>query len=236
MKFHFKLSDEDRLKALQENWLIFLHEFFEEKTVFHTSQTDFLAFLDPHIIESHGHSRVLLFAHNRGKEPKVFESSIFVGLLLGKSVSKIKHAPPFRFCALPEELVCIEFPLKGNKTPKGKYRVSIKVQDSGDTVKRLGEKFSIQFVTEFISEWAGVPGQALTGWALDKLKNRKIHVSEADTLYLGTTTGIQLTKDRIGKKIDLVEPVAGTAFSGVADGVLTEIFDTSSPSLTLTVV
>ncbi|MBU7029208.1 MAG: hypothetical protein HXS48_19890 [Theionarchaea archaeon] len=236
MKFHFKLSDEDRLKALQENWLIFLHEFFEEKTVFHTSQTDFLAFLDPHVIESYGHSRMLLFAHNRGKEQKVFESSILVGLLQGKSVSKIKHSPPFRFCALPEELVCIEFPLKGNKTAKGKYRIGIKVKDSGDTAKRLGEKFSIQFVTEFISEWAGIPGQVLTGWALDKLKNRKIHVSKADALYLGTTAGTQLMKGRIGKKIDIAEPVVGTAFSGVADGVLTEIFDTSSSSLTLTVV
>jgi len=253
MKYRFRLSDREGLSMLRENWLIFLYEFFEEKTAFHTSQTVFLAFLDPSVIKSHEHSRILLFAHNRGKNQRVFESSISIGLLQGKSISRIKHAPPFKFAVWPEELICVEFPLKGDKTPVGKYRIGIHVKDSEERVRSLGEKFSIQFVAEFISQnvadfisgGVGIPSRVLTGWTLHKLKSKKIHISKADTLYLGTTTGVQYLADYAGTQIkeeikrlsgkDVGENV-GTALSGVADGVLSEMFDRSSPSLTLTVV
>ena len=254
MKFQFRLSDKEGLKELQEDWLMFFYKFFEEKVVFQSSHIVFLAFLDPHTIESHECSRVLLFAHNRREIPKVFESSISVGLLKGKSISKIKHAPPSRFAVLPEQVVCVEFPLKGDNTPRGKYKIRMNTKECRSQVKRLAEKFSICSVSDFVSTFThtGTLGQTVTKWALHKLKNRKIQVSRADILSLGISSGVQETtqytgvmiEDKMGytEKIDSIvdgdawKTPLGTALSGVADGVLSEVFDRSSPSLTLTVV
>lgn len=254
MKFQFRLSEKEGLKELQEDWLMFLFKFFEEKVVFQSSQIAFLAFLDPHIIESHECSRVLLFAHNRRESPKVFESSISVGLLQGKSISKIKHAPPLRFAVLPKQLVCVEFPLKGDNTPRGKYKIRMNTKECRSQVKRLAEKFSICSISDFVSTFAhtGTLGQTVTRWALHKLKNRKVQVSKADILSLGIFSGIQETTQYMGviieDKMDYTEKIdsiidrdawktpLGTALSGVADGVLSEMFDMSLPSLTLTVV
>jgi len=253
MKLHFKLSDKEGLQRLQEDWLISFYEFFEERVIFTSSQTVFLALLDPHVMRPHEHSRVFLFAHNKGEKLRTFESSISVGLLRGKTISKIKHAPPFTFAVKSGESMCVEFPLKGDNTPKGKYKISIRVRNCGERVKQFAEKFSICSISDLVSLITGTgAGGVLTGWALNKLKNRKVHVSRADVLYLGTSTGAQhvgeaagvAIRDRMGiaDKIDAMtnrnawETPVGTAFSGIADGVLSEIFDTSSPSLTLTVV
>lgn len=242
MKFQFKISDEKKLKRLQENWLTFLYKFFEEKITFQSSQTEFLAILNPHTMKSCEHSRVLLFAYNKGETLKVLESSIAVGLLQGTFISRIKHAPPFTIAVQPGESACVEFPLKGDNTPKGKYKINIIVKESGK-IKQLAEKFSICSLSDFISEWTGtgIPGRVLTGWALKKLKNRTIHISRTDALYLGTAPGAQYLGRKVGEGMKSISGNAahenvGTAFSGIADGALNEMFDTSSPSLTLTVV
>jgi len=252
VKYHFRLSDKEGLNHLREDWLIFLYEFFEEKTVFHAFKTTFLAFLDPPTIRSHGYSRMLLFANNRGNHRKVFESSISVGLLQGRSISRIKHAHSLKFAVQPEELVCIEFPVKGNGTQAGKYRIGIKVEDCRERVKSLGEKFSINFaaecvsqsIAEFISGWIKIPPQVITGWALQKVKNRRIHVSKADVLHLGLATGTHYAAEAIEtpleeeiKKLSAegVTEYTGTALSGVADGVFSEMVGVHLPSLTLTV-
>lgn len=252
MKYHFKLSDKEGLNHLREDWLIFLYDFFEEKTVFHVSQATFLAFLDPPTIRPHGYSRMLLFAHNRGDHQKVFESSISVGLLQGRYISRIKHAPSFKFAVQPKELVCIEFPVKGNRTPAGKYRIGIRVKDCRERVKSLGEKFSLNFaaecvsqsIAEFISGWIKIPSQVITGWALQKVKNKRIHISKTDILYLGMTTGTHYAAEAIETPLEEeIEKLsaegateyAGTALSGVADGIFSEMVGVHLPSLTLTV-
>jgi hypothetical protein len=240
VKFQFKITDEKRLKDLGENQLTFLYEFFHEKTVFQCSQTEFLAFLSPHTIKSYEHSRVLLCGYNKGNTLNIFESSISVGLIHASHISRIKHAPPFTVAVPARELICVEFPLKGDNTPKGKYRINITVKESGKKIKQLAEKFSICFLSDFVTDvtQTGVPGRVLAKWALSKWKNKKMQVSTVDGLYLGSSLGIECAVEGIKKEIaaEGIRGHATGALAGAADGFFAELFDTTSPTLTLTVV
>jgi hypothetical protein len=254
MKLHFKLSDKEGLHRLQEDWLTSFCEFFKEKVLFKYSQTVFLALLDTHIIEPHKCTRVLLFADNIGKKSRVFKSSLSIGLLQGKSLSRIKHAPPITFVVQSGESLCVEFPLKGDNTPKGKYKIYVRVENCEEKVKYFAEKFSIYSISDFVSTFTsfGSVGGFLTSWALKKLGARRIRVSQADVLYLGTSSRAQLAAEGAGAliedKIDIADEIhnmvnkdiwktpIGTTLSGVTDGFLCEMLDTNSPCLTLTVV
>lgn len=242
MKFQFKVRDEDKLKRLQENQLLLLYEFFREKTLFRISQTHFLASLHPPVIKPYEHSRVLLFVYNQEETSRVFESSISIGLIQGTYLSRIRHAPSLRFSVLNEQLMCVEFPLKGDNTPKGKYRINIRVKSTSTEVKRISKNFSINLLCELIPEigYAKIPMQVLTRWALNKLKNWRIQVTRADILYIGTSSAAQSVAYSAGKKIEDVYKVEwshmGAALPGLADGVLGEMLDSTSPHLTLTVI
>lgn len=245
MKFQFRVKDEDNLKDLQENQLILLYEFFKEKTLFQVSQTHFLACLNPPVIKPYEHSRVLLFAYNQGETSRTFESSISVGLIQGTYLSRIKHAPPLTFSVLTGQLLCVEFPLKGNNTPRGEYRINIKVKNVRTEIKRIAEDFSINSLCELIPDiaYVKIPASVLTRWALKKLKERRIQVKKADVIHLGSSTAAQMAAFSAGEKIEdgvkrevLRGENMGTVLSGLAGGVLGEMTDFLSPSLMLTVI
>lgn len=247
MKRHYRLSNEEGLQRLKKDWLISFCEFFEERIIFKSSQTLFLALLDPPMMKADKSSRVLLFAHNKGEKTRSFESSISIGLIQAGCISRIKHARPLPLTIKAGDSVCAEFPLEGNNTSKGRYKIRVNVKDTGEVFERLAEKFSIISLSDFISviTHTGVAGSVLTRWALSKLRNEKIQVSVSDALYLGSSSGTQIASEtmgkNIGKSIDgvvggIVRDSVGTTLSGLADGALTELFDTSSPTLTLTVV
>ena len=138
--------------------------------------------------------------------------------------------------------MCVEFPLKGDNTPKGKYRINIRVKSTSTEVKRISKNFSINLLCELIPEigYAKIPMQVLTRWALNKLKNWRIQVTRADILYIGTSSAAQSVAYSAGKKIEDVYKVEwshmGAALPGLADGVLGEMLDSTSPHLTLTVI
>lgn len=240
MKYHFELKDVENAKELRKNWLFFMYDFFEEKTVFHSSKTTFWAFLNPHVIKSDETSTVLLFAHNRGKKSKIFRCSISIGLLQGKRISRIKHGSSSTFYISPQETFCVQFPLKGNNTPKGKYRIGMKIEECGEGTHDLATRFSVSFFSEFLSNSISeitynVPSKILSLWVLKKLGDRKIQVSRADPFYLASEIGFEGTLDRFGRSVTEGSKYSSPALSGMAEGILWEMIGVNLQPLILTV-
>jgi hypothetical protein len=240
MKYHFELKDVEHAKELRKNWLFFMYDFFEEKTVFNSSKTTFWAFLNPHVIKSDETSTILLFAHNRGRKPKIFRCSISIDLLQGKRISRIKHGSSSTFYLSPQETFCVQFPLKGNNTPRGKYRIGVKIEKCGEGVHNLATGFSVSFLSEFLFNSISkitynIPSKILSLWVLKKLGDRKIRVSRADPFYLVSEIGFEGALDRFGRSIAEGSKYSSPALSGMAEGILWEMMGVSLQPLVLTV-
>ncbi|MBU7022241.1 MAG: hypothetical protein HXS41_14395 [Theionarchaea archaeon] len=240
MKYHFELKDVEHVKELRKNWLFFMYDFFEEKIVFSSSNTTFWAFLNPHIIKSDETSTVLLFAHDRGKTPKIFRCSISIGLIQGKRISRIKHGSSFTFYISPQETFCVQFPLKANNTPKGKYRIGVKVEECGEKVHDLAAGFSVGFLSEFLFSSVSritynVPSKILSLWALKKLGDRKVKVSMADPSYLASEIGFEGALDYFEKGVTKGSKYNSPVLSGMVEGILWEMMGVNLQPLILIV-